>query len=137
MVMMMTGGSSTMTAAMETLVGSSLETATIIGQAVGKDVFAPEAHQLLQWMMPRLQQQQQQGSSSNSSSSLTETMLLACARIASVLEDDFAPYVHTVVPLLLQRIQQEPDVSIVVSDRGRSTALLLFFFLTLGLVCIV
>jgi len=113
-MMMMRETGSPAAAMRETLVGSSLEAATIIGQAVGKDVFATEAHQLLQWMMPRLQPPQG-GSSSSSSSSLTETMLLACARIASVLEDDFAPYVHTVVPLLLQRIQQEPDVSIVVS----------------------
>jgi hypothetical protein len=99
------------------LEASSLEAATIIGQAVGKDMFAHDAHQLLQWMMPRLQQQQQQSQDNGGGGggSMTETMLLACARMASVLEDDFVPYVHVVVPLLLQRIQQEPDVSIVVS----------------------
>jgi hypothetical protein len=97
------------------LSAASLEAATIIGQAVGKDIFERDAHQLLQWMMPLLQQQSTT-STTTTSSGLMEAMLLACARIASVLEDDFAQYVHVVVPLLLQRIQESPDVSIVVSD---------------------
>jgi len=98
-------------AASETLSLASLEATTIIGQAVKKEVFGHDAHQLVQWMMPRLQQPP---TASNENSNLTETMLTACARIASVLEDEFAPYVPVVIPMLLQRIQEAPDVSIVV-----------------------
>ncbi len=91
------------------LAGAALEAATIVGQVVGKDVFQSDAEQLLGWIMPALQ---------NTESPLIEPLLLACARIASVLEEDFAPYVDTVVPLLLQRVQQPPDVSVTVSVLG-------------------
>jgi len=90
------------------LAGAAIEAATIIGQAVGKEIFQSDAHQLLQWILPALQQP--------SESPLLDSLLLACARIASVLEEDFAPFVDAVVPLLLRRVQAPPDVSIVVSS---------------------
>lgn len=88
------------------LAEAALEAATIIGQAVGRDVFQSDAKKLLVWIMPALQ---------NTESTLFEPLLLACARIASVLEEDFAPYAETVVPLLLCRVQEPPDISIAVS----------------------
>ena len=86
--------------------GAAVEAATIVGQAVGKEFFAQDAQQLLSWILPVLQSEQ--------SSLPLDQLLSACARIASVLEEDFAPYVDKVLPHLLRRAQQPPDVSIVV-----------------------
>jgi hypothetical protein len=88
------------------LAGAAMEAATLIGQAVGKETFQSDAQQLLQWILPALQQTEP---------ALLEPLLLACARIASVLEEDFAPFVDSVLPLLLSRVQEPPDLCIVVS----------------------
>ena len=82
------------------LAGAAVEAATIVGRGVGKDMFHSDALQLLKWILPTLQ------------SNPLEQLLLACARIASVLEDEFAPYANGVVPILLHQAQQPPDVSI-------------------------
>ena len=86
------------------LASAAVEAATIVGQAVGKEMFQNDAHQLLQWIVPTL-----------SVDNPLEQVLLSCARIASVLEEDFAMYAGAVVPILLQQAQQPPDVSITVS----------------------
>ena len=88
------------------LAAAALEAATIIGQVMGKEIFQSDADKLLAWIMPILQ---------NTESPILEACLLASARIASVLEEDFAPFVDSVVPLLLRRVQEPPEVSIMVS----------------------
>jgi hypothetical protein len=89
------------------LAGAAVEAATIVGQAVGLDLFRNDANQLLSWILPVLQ-------SGNATLPLDQ-LLSACARIASVLGEEFAPHVDIVLPLLLQRANEPPDVSIMVS----------------------
>ena len=98
------------------LAGAAVEAATIVGQAVGKEIFQADAQQLLAWILPVLQQQQALQEGGADSSPILEPLLLACARIASVLEEDFAPHAQTVLPILLHRVQQAPDLSIMVSN---------------------
>ena len=88
------------------IAGAAVEAATIIGQAVGKDLFQADAQQLLSWILPVLQ--------AETSSFPLDQLLSACARIASVLGEEFAPYVDMVLPHLLRRAQAPPDVSIMV-----------------------
>lgn len=87
------------------LTGAAVEAATIVGQAIGKETFQADATKLLGWIIPALQ----------TDTSILEPLLLACARIASVLEEDFVTYVEAVLPVLLVRAQESPDVSIMVS----------------------
>jgi hypothetical protein len=85
------------------LAGAAVEAASIVGRAVGKDVFYADAAQLLSWIVPTI------------ASNPLEALLLACARIASVLEEEFGPYTNAVLPVLLRQAEQPPDVSVMVS----------------------
>ena len=76
------------------LAGAAVEAATIVGQAVGIDTFHSDAKKILSWILPNLQ------------SNPLEQLLSACARIASVLKDEFAPYANDVMSILLQQAQQ-------------------------------
>jgi hypothetical protein len=90
------------------LAGAAVEAATIVGQAVGKELFQADAQRLLSWILPALQTE----------TPSLEQLLMACARIASVLAEDFLPYVDSVLPHLLRRAQAPPDVSIVEGDEA-------------------
>lgn len=88
---------------------ASLEAVTLVGQAVGVDLFGSDAHSLLQsWMLPQLQPP------TNSENTSSSTLLLASARFAAVLQEDFHPYMPAVFPVLMQAIQASPDISIMV-----------------------
>jgi len=96
--------------AAQQLAGSSLEAATIIGQALGDEnahLFVNDAHQILQQAVPILQQQQ-------ASAIPMDQLLAACARIASVLGEAYVPYVEIVLPHLLQRAADKADVEFTV-----------------------
>ena len=97
--------------------GAAIQAATIIGQAVGRDLFHHDAHTVLGWILPLL------SSSSDTSNYPMEQLLSACARIASVLEEDFVPHIGAVLPHLLQRAQEPPDVSLMVRTRRSSSSL--------------
>jgi hypothetical protein len=88
------------------LAGAAIQAATIVGQAVGADLFAADAQQLLAWIIPVLQME--------STNLPLDQLLSACARIASVLGEAFSPHVNAVLPHLLRRAQEPPDVSVVV-----------------------
>ena len=93
------------------LAGAAVQAATIVGQAVGSDLFEQDAHHLMQWILPVLQQSSNENNSS--SQQPMEQLLSACARIASVLGEAFVPYVNIVLPHLLQRASEPPDVSVI------------------------
>lgn len=87
---------------------AALVSLTIVGQAVGKDVYQGDAEHVLSCIVPLL------GSghvSSTSSSWPVEELLVACARIAAVLEEDFEPYVDAVLPSLYGIAQEPAGVS--------------------------
>jgi hypothetical protein len=89
---------------------AALQSLTIVGQAVGKDMFLSDATQVLSWIVPVL-------SINNTnvekpSSFASEELLSACARIAAVLEEDFAPYIDAVLPSLYQIAKAPADISI-------------------------
>ncbi|CAJ1951966.1 unnamed protein product [Cylindrotheca closterium] len=87
------------------LTGAAVEAATIVGRAVGLEVFRDDAKQLLSWILPVLQ------SRANTHIPL-EQLLSACARVASVLGEEFAPFVDVVLPILLEKAKEEDDISI-------------------------
>lgn len=89
------------------LTGAAVEAATIVGRAVGLEVFRDDAIQLLSWVLPVLQ-------SRMSTHVPLEQLLSACARVASVLGEEFAPFVDVVLPILLERANEQADISITV-----------------------
>jgi hypothetical protein len=105
---------------MQQLAGSSLEAATMIGQAVslrndndGQDAShlftASDAHQIMQWAVAALERPNEQWWP-------MDLLLAACARVASVLEVEYAPYVDRVLPHLLARATDPSDVEFVVRE---------------------
>ena len=86
----------------ERLRNAALETATIVGQAVGPDTFQSDAVHLLQLILAQNQPPLEH--------------LVACARIASVLEETYTPYCAAVVPHLLQRASESTDVKLSVRE---------------------
>eukprot|EP00339_Tiarina_fusa_P012853 CAMPEP_0117080916 /NCGR_PEP_ID=MMETSP0472-20121206/57068_1 /TAXON_ID=693140 ORGANISM="Tiarina fusus, Strain LIS" /NCGR_SAMPLE_ID=MMETSP0472 /ASSEMBLY_ACC=CAM_ASM_000603 /LENGTH=734 /DNA_ID=CAMNT_0004808707 /DNA_START=36 /DNA_END=2237 /DNA_ORIENTATION=- len=87
------------------LAGAAVEAAL---RAVGRDVFYADAVQLLSWIVPTL-----------ASDNPIDALLLACARIASVLEEEFGPYTNAVLPVLLRQAEQPPDVSVMEGEEGQ------------------
>jgi hypothetical protein len=100
---------------MSQLKGAAIEAATIVGQAIGEDhkhVFVGDAEHIMQWAMPVLSH-----SSGDAAGMPLDQLLSACARIASVMGEDYAPFLDAVLPHLLSRATGEADVSITVSNR--------------------
>lgn len=83
------------------LQGAALEAATIVGHAV-EDIFASDAHVMMQEIMPHI--------------APSDQMLSACARIASVLKEKYAPYAKLVIPELIKRATANADVDITDGD---------------------
>ncbi|RKP10154.1 armadillo-type protein [Thamnocephalis sphaerospora] len=90
--------------------GKALECATLIALAVGKDVFAAHAPQLIALMI------QTQASIADSDDPQSYYLLHAWARICKVLGADFAPYLQEVMPPLMHSAQLKPDFTIIDSE---------------------
>mmetsp|Transcript_24488 Transcript_24488/g.58091 ORF Transcript_24488/g.58091 Transcript_24488/m.58091 type:complete len:1322 (+) Transcript_24488:125-4090(+) len=86
------------------LATSALRSLAIVGSAVGNDLFQEDAKQVLSWILPFLASATEGGVS-------TEEVLTATARIASVLKDEFTPYINSVLPTILRIAQESNDVS--------------------------
>ena len=89
---------------------AALQSLTIVGQAVGKEMFQSDATQILSLIIPILPSNNTNGQ--NPSSLSSGDLLSACARIASVLEEDFAPYVDAVLPSIYDIAKAPADISI-------------------------
>jgi hypothetical protein len=88
------------------IAAAALVSLTIVGQAVGKDVFQYDAEHVMSSIVPLLQSGHQP-----STSFPIDELLVACARIAAVLEEDFEPYIDSVMPSLYKIAQEPADVS--------------------------
>lgn len=99
--------------------GASIEAATIIGQATSeanRDMFVPDAEQIMKLALPLLNQ-----ASTLASAAVIipmDQLLAACARIASVMGEAYAPFIQSVLPHLLNRANEPPDVSVTNGDEA-------------------
>ena len=87
--------------------GEALEAAALVAQSLAEDEgvidrVRAESSQL----MERLGQLLQQGGANVEK----ELLLSACARLATVLEDDFQPYLPMVLGLLLEKVNAKDDI---------------------------
>ncbi|KAI3644716.1 hypothetical protein MP228_010880 [Amoeboaphelidium protococcarum] len=90
--------------------GKTIECASLIALAVGRQCFAPDAATLMQAMM------QVQQSITEADDPQSSYLLSAWARIAKVLSQDFVPYLPTVLPPLLEAASHKPDFAVLDKD---------------------
>lgn len=88
-------------AARVTLYGKAMECVGLIGEAVGNDIFARDALEIIQFLVAAMEAQQL-GNSGGNDSITFDYILPACARIAKALGNHFEPFVPLVMgPLLI------------------------------------
>ena len=85
------------------LKGKTIECISLIGIAVGKSVFAPEAAGIMQILA-----QSQHGMGENDTQ--REYMLAAWARMCEILQQDFIPYLPVVMPNVFASVMLEAKV---------------------------
>jgi hypothetical protein len=89
------------------LATSALRSLAIVGSAVGVELFQTDAKQVMSWILSYLS-----SSSSSEGGVSTEEVLTATARIASVLKDEFSPYISSLLPTIIRIAKECNDVSI-------------------------
>ncbi|XP_057781116.1 uncharacterized protein LOC130999574 [Salvia miltiorrhiza] len=88
----------------------AMECISLVGMAVGKDIFKEDAKKVMDVLMSL------QGSQMETDDPTTSYMLQAWARLCKCLGQDFLPYMSVVMPPLLQSAQLKPDVTITSAD---------------------
>ncbi|ORY50953.1 ARM repeat-containing protein [Rhizoclosmatium globosum] len=92
--------------------GKALECASLIGLAVGKEVFSQHVHQFLQ-ILNVIQQEPKEDDDPVSS-----YLLVAWARVCKVIGVDFVPYLAVVIPPLIASAAVKPDMAVLDSDES-------------------
>ncbi|KND04212.1 uncharacterized protein SPPG_01645 [Spizellomyces punctatus DAOM BR117] len=95
--------------------GKAMECASLIALAVGKEVFAQNAAELIELL------RQSQESITDADDPQSSYLLSAWARICKVLEADFVPYLPYVLPPLLRSAQLKPDFALIDADEDEET----------------
>ncbi|KAJ3138200.1 hypothetical protein HK101_003763, partial [Irineochytrium annulatum] len=92
--------------------GKSLECASLIALAVGKETFAAHAEGFINLLI------QIQNTEREPDDPITSYLLVAWARICKVIGGDFVPYLDVVMPPLLASASVKPPVALIDSDEG-------------------
>lgn len=87
----------------------AIECISLVGLAVGKEKFAPDAHEV----MVMMSQTHFKGDDPQ-----TEYIVNAWPRICKCLGADFVPYLEHVMPTLLESAAKKPDVQMQEADKG-------------------
>ena len=85
--------------------GKAMEAIALIGQSVGKERFANDAHALLHIVLPAI-------ATATMESVESQYLMQSCARIGNVLKEDFLPYMPHLLPLLMKMATLEPEVEL-------------------------
>eukprot|EP00053_Salpingoeca_punica_P016388 m.154222 g.154222 ORF g.154222 m.154222 type:complete len:1113 (+) comp16954_c0_seq1:146-3484(+) len=85
--------------------GKTMECASFLGLAVGKEMFFNDAREIM-LAMSAVQQSTQEVADDPQ----TGYMLASCARICQVLGEDFMPFTEIVLPPLLKSMELEPEL---------------------------
>ncbi|KAL1540937.1 importin-5-like [Salvia divinorum] len=88
----------------------AMECISLVGMAVGKDIFMEDAKKVMDVLSSL------QGSQMETDDPTTSYMLQAWARLCKCLGQDFLPYMSIVMPPLIQSSQLKPDVTITSAD---------------------
>jgi len=86
---------------------------TAFCRSVTGDLYVGDAEKIMRMAMPMLQTDESSGTAIP-----MDELLSACARIASVMGEEYAPFVGVVLPHLLARISAPPDMQFSVRYDG-------------------
>jgi hypothetical protein len=95
----------------------AMEACTVIGDAVGKDVFHKDAHELMKILLDIMQENNHKSSSDDDTSE--QFLLQAWARICNVLEKEFIPYLPSIIQGVFLTAKRNP-VEIYSASTGNS-----------------
>ncbi|BFZ56430.1 importin subunit beta-3 [Savitreella phatthalungensis] len=93
--------------------GKAMECASLIALAVGKELFAPQANELIQ-LLGNIQ------SSLAPDDLQSQYLISAWGRICKVLGADFHPYLQAVMPPLLVSAKLKPDFTVVADEEAKA-----------------
>jgi len=92
--------------------GKTIECATLIGLAVGKAQFMPDANEIMQILLKtQMEFGEQEGDDPQVS-----YMMSAWARVCTILGEDFVQYLPSVMPAVMKVASFKPEVAIVECD---------------------
>jgi len=91
--------------------GKAMECISLIGNAVGADIFMADAKEVMELIIAS-----QQGQVMEPDDPQISYMLQACGRICKCLGEHFKPYLAHVLPPLLRSAQTNPEVSVTDAD---------------------
>ena len=86
--------------------GKTMDCVGLIGIAVGKEKFLPDAKEVLEMMLTV------QATSNSSTDTALDYIVPACARICRAIGEDFLPYLQYIMPVLLERAMSKTDCQI-------------------------
>mgnify|MGYP002476725042 CR=1 FL=1 len=95
---------------LSTMRAKTIDTFSIVGEAVGKEKFLPDAREFM------LALQETQVGEFGREDSLRETMLFAAARICRILKEDFVPFLPNIMPSLFETANMKEDVYLDVGE---------------------
>ncbi|CAE7353258.1 IPO5 [Symbiodinium pilosum] len=102
----------------KSLRGKAFECASLLGEGVGKEVFAADGHEIMQIMVRYIQ------AGFDADDQTREYVHEAAGRVAGVLAKDFKPYVPVLLPSLLKVLQQQPKEVALEEDEEEFTQVL-------------
>jgi len=91
--------------------GKAMECVSLIGLAVGKEQFGPDAKEVMDLLIAA-----QQGEELEADDPQVSFLLQACARICKTLGEHFIPYLPFVIPPLLKSAQIDPELHVTDAD---------------------
>jgi hypothetical protein len=89
--------------------GKTMECVSLIGLAVGREIFSNDIHEIMEQLNKNL------GTDDENAS----YVISAWARICKVLREDFAPYLSVVMPTVLKCADFSPEMSILQEDEEK------------------
>jgi len=99
--------------------GAALESATIVGEAIGEDnaaMYRSDAEKIMVLALALLKAPADQKAADVIIP--MDQLLAGCARVANVIKDDYAPFLPYVLPRLLNRAKEEADISVTDGDES-------------------
>jgi len=92
----------------ETLRGKAMECVGLMGNAVSKDKFEPDARQMMDLLLKQLQQ----SGGENQDPTAKEYIVRATARICTAMGEKFLPYLQYIIPDLVESAKREIEITI-------------------------
>lgn len=86
--------------------GKTIECVSLIGLAVGREVFAADAKEIMQILLSA-------GANFDSEDPQVSYMISAWARICKILGPEFAPYLPQVMPAVIKAADFKPEVTMI------------------------